>query len=132
MFACNELRMCGVWYVYRKPHFNRSLSHVPIKRCDSRYAMVSCVWRVTVVDKILSVLENIANLDRKQECAVFWPVDFQKINELLIEQTAEFENVFLRYIEREQLLQIKILINSNIFSNIDLFEIRVVSSDCRL
>ena len=50
--------------------------------------------------------------------------DFLKLSELLIDQTADFEDIFLRYVDREQLLQIKTLVNRNVFSNIDLLEVR--------
>lgn len=50
--------------------------------------------------------------------------DFQKITELLTDHASEFEEVFLRYVDRTQLLQIKTLINGNLYSNIDLIEIR--------
>ncbi len=50
--------------------------------------------------------------------------DFHKISELLMDQTAEFEEVFLRYVNRTQLLQIKTLVNGNSYSNIDLIEIK--------
>ena len=50
--------------------------------------------------------------------------DFHKISELLMDQAAEFEEVYLRYVDRAQLLQIKTLINGNSYSNIDLVEIR--------
>jgi len=50
--------------------------------------------------------------------------DFDKIRNLFGSKITELEEVLLRYVSREILLQIKSVINSGKYDNIDLFEIR--------
>ncbi|MCD4782365.1 MAG: type II/IV secretion system protein [Candidatus Eremiobacteraeota bacterium] len=52
------------------------------------------------------------------------PEDYKKIKSLFGSKITELEEVLLRYVSREVLLQIKAVINSGRYDNIDLFEIR--------
>jgi len=55
--------------------------------------------------------------------------DFAKISDLFGDKTADLESVFLRYVDRENLLRIKVLVNANKYEEIDLFEIKDALKD---
>lgn len=50
--------------------------------------------------------------------------EYKKINSLLREGVGEIEDLFLRYAKREQLLEVKALINGNKYDSINLLDVR--------
>jgi type II secretory ATPase GspE/PulE/Tfp pilus assembly ATPase PilB-like protein len=85
-----------------------------------------------VTDKYITLNKDIRQVLRQDRLVARYLLaqgvlpeeDYKKILELVGDNISELENVLLRFMSREELLQVKSLVNNNRFKYVDLFEIK--------
>ncbi|MCE1246592.1 MAG: type II/IV secretion system protein [Firmicutes bacterium] len=99
---------------------------------NSAIKLVEKVTGAKVTDKSLTLFKDIRQVLNQNRLVarylytqgVLPEEDYRKILDLVSDNITELENVLLRFISREELLQVKSLVNNNKFKYVDLFEIK--------